>query len=140
MLHAPALRDRLPLLRRHAFLLTGSRMAADCAVAMAIARLPRDDTRRPVADGLCHLYQMLHEAVNQVVCQPEGRLPPLHDRILALAPAQRAVLLLVTVEKMPLALVGDICGMSRDVAQGTLAAARAHLDARFMPPNVAGMM
>lgn len=133
MLDAHALRGHLPHLRRHVFLLTASRTAADCAVAMTLARLPRDAANRPYADGRGHLYRQLHEATGQLICPPDGRVPPLHARLLAMAPPQRALLLLVAVEAMPLALAAEIMGMDEDAAAGTLASARACLDARFMP-------
>lgn len=137
MLDARALRDRLPRLRRYVYLFTGSHMAADCAVAMTLARLPLDGAGRPHAEDEGRLYGELTAAAAQLVCPPDLRLPPLHGRLLALDPPQRALLLLVTVERLPPDVAGAVCGVEEPA--DVLATARARLDGRAAVPTARTM-
>lgn len=136
MLDAAALRDHMPRLRRHAFLLTGSRMAADCAVAMAVARLPHDPARRPQASSLTDVFRELYAAADQLVCPVDDALPPLHARLLALPAEQRALVVLVTVEGVPLDEARAVCDIAPHHAPALLAEARAALEARYRPGRV----
>ncbi|GAA0601295.1 sigma factor-like helix-turn-helix DNA-binding protein [Caenispirillum bisanense] len=131
MFDAHALRGLLPRLRRHAFLLTASRLAGDAAVAMAIARLPRDADGRPQGRDLAQLFTLVQEAARQVVCPHDGHLGPLHERLAALPPPQRAMLVLVTVEALPAAEAAAICGLAAEDGAGALTAARTALGSRM---------
>ncbi|SOD92023.1 hypothetical protein [Caenispirillum bisanense] len=133
MLDASALRHHLPRLRRHAYLLTGSRMAADCAVAMAVARLPRDPSRRPQAPSLTAVFRELHAATEQLVCPADDGLPPLHVRLLALPAEQRGLVVLVTVEWVSLDEACAVCDVAPHHGPELLAEGRAALEARYRP-------
>ena len=136
MLDATALRDHLPRLRRHAYLLTGSRMAADCVVAMAVARLPHDALRRPQAADLAEVYRLLHAAAAQVVCSIDDGLPPPHARLLARPEKQRSLVVLVSVDGVAIAEAATICDLAPAAAADLLAEARTGLEARFRPGQV----
>lgn len=138
MLDAAALRHHMPRLRRHAYLLTGSRMAADCAVAIAVARLPRDDTRRPQAPSLTDVFRELYAAAGQLVCSPDDALPPLHARLLSLPAEQRGLVVLVTVEGVPLDDACAVCDVVPHHGGDLLAEGRAALEARYRPGRVSG--
>ncbi len=127
MLDARALRGLVPRLRRHAFLLTASRLAADIVVAMTIARLPRDEADRPQASALPVLFALMQEAARQVVCPQDGALIAPHDRLAALPPQQRAMLVLVVVEGLPESAAAAVCGLDADEGAAILAAARGAL-------------
>lgn len=124
MLTAVDLRHRLPALRRHAWLLTGSRMAADAAVAVAIAGLPRDPAGRPQAADVASVWQAVQVAAGRMVCRPDPEAPPLLARLLALPMTQRRLLVARVVEGLPLEAAAEVAEVAPDEAAPLLAAAR----------------
>lgn len=133
MIHAPELRKRLPALRRLAYLLSGSRTAADAILAIAVARLPRDDAGRPSAANSSDLYGTILKAAGRVNCPPDPGLPLLHTRLLGLDLSVRAVVLLTTLERQPLDETARICDISLEEVATLRARGRSALDARTVP-------
>lgn len=124
MLTTRDLRDRLPAFRRHCFLLTGSRTAADAALAIAIARLPRDKAGRPCAESPVAAYQALGDAARRVVCPVDGRLQPLHERLMTLPAETRRVLVLRVIDRLPPADIAEICDLTPDEVRAVVLEAR----------------
>lgn len=130
MLTASDLRERLPALRRHAFLLTGARMAADAVVAIAIATLPRTgDGGSPQAADEGHLLRALGEAARRVVCPADRRLGPLHARLLMLPFLERQVLVLNAVERRDAGTIAAACNCAEPAVRVLLVRAHANLAA-----------
>lgn len=133
MTSATVLRERLPALRRYAFLLMGSRAAADAVLATAIAQLPRGDAGRSAPGGISQIHRAVLDAAGRVDCQADAGLPPLHARLLRLDLPVRAVLLLTVLERLPLDETARICGVAPETAKAMRTHARIALAAPVFP-------
>ena len=101
----------LPLARRYARALTGSQPAGDAVVARALAR------RQPGEPPLLGLYAAI------------SRLAEAHAATGTLSMLQRQLLLLTSLEELPMAAAARVLDIAPDVAAGELARARAALRA-----------
>lgn len=130
MIRAHNIKERLPALRRHAYILTGSRTAADAALAIAVARLPRDANGRPMAHDDSEIWRAILDACARVNCPADAGAPALLLRLLSMDLTTRAMVVLTMVERLPLAESAAICGLSPDAAARVLARGRDALGAR----------
>ncbi|WP_404382182.1 hypothetical protein [Caenispirillum salinarum] len=133
MIRATDIRKRLPALRRHAYLLTGSRTAADAVLAIAVARLPREDDGRPCAADGTEIHRAILDAAARVNCPPDAGLPPLMARLLGMDLMTRAVIVLTVVERLPPSEVAAVCDLSPEGMAAHLARGREALDMRPAP-------
>lgn len=133
MLTSVELRERLPRLRRHAYLLTGNRHSADEAVMACLAALPRDTAGKPcVADDKA-LFRTFHSAVlaptepvagPDAACEADADLAETRDRLFALPPLERRVILLVSLEGFTMSEASAILCIERARAARALLSAR----------------
>lgn len=114
----------VPVLRRHAFLFTGSREQADQAVETCLRLLPLSERRRGVDRPT--LLRRLHDALAAHAAHDEASDPPTGrlSALLALPPMQRKLLLLVSLEQMPLAEAAAVAGLAPVAARRELLTAR----------------
>lgn len=136
MLTTVDLRERLPRLRRHGYLLTGNRHAADEAVAACLAALPRDAAGKPFAADEVALFRTFHSAVlaptepiagPDAACEADADLAETRDRLFALPPLERRVLLLVSLEGFTIADAAAVLCIQRGRAAGALMGARSRM-------------
>ncbi len=130
------LRERLPRLRRHAYLLTGNRHAADEAVTACLAALPRDENGAHFAADEVALFRCFHSAVlaptdpiagPDAACEADADLAETRDRLFALPPLERRVLLLVSLEGFSIADAASILCIQRSRAAAALLGARGRM-------------
>lgn len=134
MLTTLDLRERLPRLRRHAYLLVGNQPAADTAVAACLKALPRDEAGRPTCTDTAALFRTFHTATlvpsepvagPDASCEADADMAETRDRLFALSPVERRVLVLVSIEGFSVSEVAQILVMDRGrVAQALLRARR----------------
>ena len=105
----------LPYARRYARALAGGQVTGDALVAEALRELLSD------ADGEAFDARLaLYKAVTQLRPDPEALLPVEQS----LTGAQRKLLLLTSLEEVPLAKAAAILGLDETDAEGMLASAR----------------
>lgn len=133
MLTTLDLRERLPRLRRHAYLLTGNMHAADEAVMACLKALPKDERGRPQAADEKALFRTFHSAIlvptepvpgPDAACEADAALAATRDRLFALPPADRRVLVLVIIEGFSVAEAAQILVMDGSRAAAALLKAR----------------
>lgn len=117
--------DQLPVLRRYARFLCGSITEADALLSAILTDLAEDRRR---LDGDLPLREALFKAFHQTwipVDGPDDDSPDaLTDALRDVAPLDRAVLLMVGFEHVPLARAASLIGVSRAEAAARLRRAR----------------
>lgn len=130
------LRARIPRLRRHAYLLTGNMHAADSAVESCLKSLRRDDNGRPTAADDLDLFRAFHLSLlvptqpvpgPDAACERDSRLAEARDRLFALAPVERRIVTLVSVEGFSAAEAADILRMDARRLEALLIEGRRNL-------------
>jgi hypothetical protein len=133
MLGPADIRKRFPALRRHAYLLSGSRIAADAILAIAVARLPRGECGRPGARSMTDIYKTILDAAARVHCPTDSGISPMLSRVVTMDLTTRAVLVLITVERLPAVEVAVICNLPPADVAAVLSHGRALLKASPTP-------
>jgi DNA-directed RNA polymerase specialized sigma24 family protein/CheY-like chemotaxis protein len=127
-----ALLSVVPPLRRYASLLTGSREAADVYVQTCLERLVAAQLR-DVADLRLHAFRTLHRCIGDAEIaldtSPLGATGPIERGLLTLPIAQRATVLLVTVEGLSIDATASVLRRPAETVRNDLAAGRATLHA-----------
>lgn len=124
----------LPALRRYARAVSGSRATGDRWIAACLERLLRDAAAiRPGDDVKFEMFRLLHQCMDiaggaRATAEdlPRDRL---EREILALAPTDRQILLLVTLEGFSLERAAKLTGLRAGEAEARLAAARRRVGA-----------
>ncbi|EKV32604.1 Two-component response regulator [Caenispirillum salinarum AK4] len=130
------LRARIPRLRRHAYLLTGNMHSADAAVEACLGALRRGDDGRPTAADDMDLFRSFHMGLlvptrpvpgPDAACERDPKLADARDRLFGLAPMERRVVALVTVENFSPADAAKILRMDARRLEQLLIEGRRHL-------------
>ncbi|WP_404383937.1 sigma factor-like helix-turn-helix DNA-binding protein [Caenispirillum salinarum] len=126
-----SLTAKVPALRRHAYLFTGSRSMADDAVETCLRELPRHADGRHAQDiDEPTLHRHLHKILTEMQeARADLAVSPRLRSLLALPRVQRKLLLLVSLDHLAVKDAAGILGLDLTTAVHHLSAARSAFEA-----------